>query len=130
MGASRFVRERHMQVRSMVDLLRLRVQDAASSSGYVFLTDGEAAGPSLSFARLDERARAVGGKLQGLGLVGERAILLFPSGLDYLVALFGCLYAGVVGVPTFLPRIEAGRPDRTTHRLRGILADARPAVVL
>ena len=45
---------------------------------------------------------------------GDRALLLYPSGAEFVTAFFGCLYAGVVAVPAYpprnarhLPRIEA-----------------------
>ena len=59
------------------------------------------------------------------GLAGGRALLLYPPGLEFIVAFFGCLYAGVVAVPAYLPR-----PNRPMTRLRSIVEDARPSVVL
>jgi acyl-CoA synthetase (AMP-forming)/AMP-acid ligase II len=46
---------------------------------------------------------------------GERALLLYPPGLDYLAAFFGCLYAGVVAVPAYPPRNQ-----RNTPRIKAI----------
>jgi acyl-CoA synthetase (AMP-forming)/AMP-acid ligase II len=63
--------------------------------------------------------------LQSRGLAGERALLLFPPGLDYITAFFGCLYAGVVAVPTYPPR-----RNRSGDRLQAIVANARAAAVL
>jgi acyl-CoA synthetase (AMP-forming)/AMP-acid ligase II len=68
------------------------------------LPDGETEGEQLSYGELDRRSRAIASQLQGLGLSGERALLLYPPGLDYLAAFFGCLYAGVVAVPAYPPR--------------------------
>jgi amino acid adenylation domain-containing protein len=79
----------------------------------------------LSFSALERRAHAVGTRLQELGLEGERAILLYPPGLEFISAFLGCLSAGVIAVPTPLPR-----PNRPMERLRAILADAQPGVVL
>ena len=58
-------------------------------------------------------------------MVGERALLVYPAGLDFIIAFFGCLQAGVVAVPASLPR-----PNRPAPRLRAIVADARPRAVL
>jgi amino acid adenylation domain-containing protein len=79
----------------------------------------------LSFGELDQRAHSIGARLQELNLDGDRALFLFPPGLDFVTAFVGCLSAGVVAVPTALPR-----PSRPMERLRAILADARPRVVL
>ena len=59
-------------------------------------------------------------------LPGERALLLYPPGLEFVAAFFGCLYAGVVAVPAYPPR---PRPARMP-RLRAIARDARPRLVL
>ena len=63
--------------------------------------------------------------LQQLGLEGERAILLYPPGLEFVTAFFGCLAAGVIAVPTHAPR-----PNRPPERIRAMLEDARPRVIL
>ncbi len=64
-------------------------------------------------------------QLQALGVTGERALLLYPSGLDFVVGFFGCLYAGVTAVPAYPPRRH-----KLQQRLRSIVADCRPAVCL
>ena len=52
----------------------------------------------LSYRELDLRARGIAAALQARTVPGDRAILLFPSGPDYVAAFFGCLYAGVIAV--------------------------------
>jgi len=64
--------------------------------------------------------------LAGRGLsAGERVLLGFPPGLDFLVGLFGCLYAGLVAVPAYPPRFH--KPD---PRLEGMVIDCQPAILL
>jgi amino acid adenylation domain-containing protein len=92
---------------------------------FTFLVDGEGAEQSLSYGGLDLRARAVAARLQELGLAGERLLLLFPPGLDYVAAFLGCLYAGAVAVPAYPPTGSRGLP-----RLRSILADCEPRAIL
>ncbi len=91
----------------------------------MFLVDGETQEAALTYGGLDRRARAVAALLQGQGLAGERALLVYPPGLDYIVALMGCLYAGVVAVPTYPPRLN--RPD---PRLQAIVGDSQAAAAL
>ncbi len=55
-------------------------------------------------------------------------MLLFPAGVDVVVALFGCLYAGVIAVP--VPAPEASRIARTLPRLKAIADDARASVLI
>jgi len=111
-------------IETLVDLARRRATDSADRVGYVFLDSG-GAGATATWAELDARARAIAAHLQQLELAGQRAILLYPPGLEYLAAFFGCLYAGAVAVPALPPP-----PRRPPTRLMGLIADAKPAVAL
>ena len=91
----------------------------------MFLLDGEVEQARLTYAELDARARAVATALQRRGAAGVRVLLLYPAGLDFIAAFFGCLYAGAVAVPAYPPRAGREQP-----RLRSILEDARPRFVL
>lgn len=83
---------------------------------------------TITYGGLDRRARAVAQHLQELGITpGERALLAFPTGIDFLVSLFACAYAGVVAVPVPSPG-EGGGSGAT--RLTGIVMDAAPSAVL
>ena len=112
---------------TFVDILgRWAGEGGAERLAFAFPADGgDGPGARLTYAGLDLRARAVAARLRGLGLAGERAILVYPPGLEFLAAFFGCLYAGVVAVPAHPPR-----PNRPATRLGAIAADARPGAVL
>jgi len=62
-------------------------------------------------------------QLQTAGAAGERALLLYPPGLRFLEAFFGCMYAGTVPVPAYPPT-----EGPALARLQTIAADARPLV--
>ncbi|MEV4603146.1 amino acid adenylation domain-containing protein [Amycolatopsis sp. NPDC049253] len=87
--------------------------------------DGGRAG-LLTYAGLDARARAIGARLAELGLAGRPVLLLFPAGLDYVSAFFGCLYAGVIAVPAYPPT----RHPRSVERVAAILADSGAGTAL
>jgi acyl-CoA synthetase (AMP-forming)/AMP-acid ligase II len=108
-----------------VELLGYRARHQPNCLAFTFLPDGETEGDRLTYAELDRQARAIAAKLQALGLSGERALLLYPSGLDYLAAFFGCLYAEVVAVPAYPPHNQ-----RNTPRIQAVVADARAAIAL
>src|SRR5215207_3902414 len=110
---------------TLVELLRRRAREDAGRVAYTFLADGEEEAGALTYGELDRQARLIGAWLQAAGARGERALMLYPPGLEYLSAFFGCLYAGVIAVPAYPPR-----RNRNMLRLQAILADARPAVVL
>ena len=111
---------------SLVELGRTRAAALGEQPLYTFLPDrpGEETA-QLTYAGLDLRARAIGAALQQLGAGGQRALLLYPPGLEFVAAFFGCLYAGVVAVPAYPPRSA-----RTLPRLLELARDARPAVAL
>ena len=99
---------------TLTQLLCDRASTQPDQVAYTFLRDGEAEAGSLTYAVLDRRARAVAAELMGRIDKGERAMLLFPTGLDFLVAFFGCLYAGVIAVPAPPPdpaRVKRTMPD-------------------
>ena len=110
---------------TLVDLARQRADGAASRSAYVFLVDGETERLEITYGELDRQARAIAAWLQLLRAHGERAILLYPPGLDYIAAFFGCLYAGVVAVPAYPPQRK-----RALGRLQAILTDSGAAFAL
>ena len=112
----------------MVDVLRERARRSPERSSYVFLRDGEREETRLVNHEIDRRARALAALLQRLNARGERALLLYPTSPDFVTAFFGCLYAGVVAVPA--PAPGPGRLARDLPRLRAIVGDARPRLVL
>jgi acyl-CoA synthetase (AMP-forming)/AMP-acid ligase II len=82
----------------------------------------------LTYGALDRQARAIAATLQTFRATGERALLLYPPGLAYIAAFFGCLYAGVVAVPAYPPL--PARWSRDQQRLLTMAGDARPLVAL
>lgn len=109
---------------NLVSLLRERANRQAEATAFLFLKDGETEQARLSFAALDRRARAIAARLQALAPAGARALLVYPSGLEFIEAFFGCLYAGIVAVPVHLPS------RRQAARLAAVAADAAPDLIL
>lgn len=113
-----------MTVPSLVNLLSEQAEKLPDRRSYTFLSSGEES-ESLTFSELFLRARAIGAHLQALRARGERALLVYPPGMDYLTGFYGCVAAGAVAVPAYPPRM-----NRNFQRLESIVADARPKVVL
>ncbi len=90
-----------------------------------FLLDGDDAEEAYSYRELDARARAIAAELQRFTRPGDRALLLYPPGLEYVAGFFGCLYAGVIAVPAYPPRA-----NQKAERIVAMCLDARPAAVL
>jgi acyl-CoA synthetase (AMP-forming)/AMP-acid ligase II/acyl carrier protein len=116
--------------RSIVELLNQRVEEHGDEPLFTFLVTGEIDGETevLTYASLRRRAQAIAAILLETSARNERAILLYPPGLEFISAFFGCLFAGVIAVPAYPP--DPGRLDRTLPRLRRLIADAGACVVL
>ena len=113
---------------TIVDVLRYRAKHQPDQLAYTFLEDGEAIGGQLTYAELDRGARAVASVLQQRVRPGDRVLLTYPQGLEFVVAFFGCLYCGVISIPAPLP--DRGRIRRTLERLQAIADDADARFIL
>ena len=86
--------------------------------------EAEAEAQQLTYAELDAAARTIAGTLRDIP-AGARCLLLFPPGLDYVTAFFGCLYAGAIAVPVYPPFAAT-----QLQHVQSVLRDAEPDVVL
>lgn len=109
----------------LVDCLRQRAQYQPDKTAYIFLENGETETGSLTYRELDQQAQKIAATLQSLVAPGERALMLYPSGLEFIAAFFGCLYAGVVAVPAYPPR-----QNQRLSRLQAIVTDAQAKITL
>lgn len=114
---------------TLVDILHWRAAHQPDKIAYTFLADGESQAQHLTYGELDTRARSIAGRLQQLGAAGQRVLIVYPSGLEYICSFFGGLYANAVNVPAYPPGHHAVH-DRYLQRLHAIAHDARPLVVL
>ena len=110
---------------SVVNVLRERAQELPDKQSYTFLSGSKEAG-SLTFSELERRSRTIASLLQQhRPNRNERALLLYPAGIEYICAFYGCLAAGTVAVPAYPPRM-----NRNLARLETILEDAKPRFAL
>ena len=87
------------------------------------LHDDAAIAFAYTYRELDQRARATAAALQQAGLLpGDRALLAYPEGPEFLAAFLGALYAGVIAVPAPPPSPVRGRD--AMRRLDAIRQDA------
>ncbi|WP_333299216.1 AMP-binding protein [Microcoleus sp. AT13-A6] len=113
---------------TLYSLLRDRASRNPDQTAYTLLEDGENEIAGLTYRQLDEKARAIAAYLQSQLSVGERVLLVYPQGLESIVAFFGCLYAGAVAIPA--PAPEAARLKRILPRLEAIASDAKASLIL
>ena len=112
----------------LIELLEHRAMKQPDSLALGFLEDGVPPGSSLTYARLANRAASLSARLQSCAEPGARALLLLPAGLDFVVAFFACLRAGVIAVP--VPAPHPARLSRAIGRLQAIAADADATVII
>lgn len=108
-----------------VEMLRHRAAVQTDDVVFRYLLDGEDEIAELTYAGLELRARAIGAWLQLHRMAGQRILLLYPPGLDFIAAFFGCLFAGAVAVPAYPPR-----KNRSMNRIQAIVSDADAKVSL
>src|SRR5437879_3661136 len=119
------VKSNSTSVRNLIDLLRNRAEAKPSARAYLWLTDGEREGAALSRAALEERARMIGIKLNYLTPKVESALLIFPPGLQFIEALFGCWYASIIAIPAYVPH-----SNHDLVRIEGMLRDSGCTIAL
>lgn len=67
----------------------------------------------------------MGAHLVSQGMRGERVLLLYPPGLDFVSGFMGCLYAGATAIPAYPPR-----RNRYMSRIDAISDDAQAKAAL
>ncbi|WP_197381387.1 AMP-binding protein [Mycolicibacterium mengxianglii] len=113
---------------SVTGVLRERASIQPDDIAFTFLDyerdwDGQA--HTLTWSQLYRRVHSLAYEIRQHGAVGDRAVILAPQGLDYVVAFLGSLQAGLIGVPLSVP--IAGSHD---ERVSAVLRDSAPTVIL
>ncbi|WP_051356791.1 fatty acyl-AMP ligase [Azorhizobium doebereinerae] len=110
---------------SLVDMLRRQAQSRPDARALVFSSGKPEVEPELSYGGLQAQAATLARRIAAETRPGDRALLIFPSGLEFVVAYFACLMAGVIAVPLMPPRRNA-----TQDASAAIMADCTPRIAL
>ncbi|MGB2924964.1 MAG: AMP-binding protein [Limnothrix sp.] len=97
----------------------------ATDLAYIFLENGKTETATLTYKQLLEQVFGLAQYLQTFTKKGDRLLLVYPAGLDFVVAFLGCLAAGVIAVPVYPPR-----PNRPLERLTLIAEDTQAVALL
>jgi len=113
---------------SLTALLQERASRQPDATAYTFIdyeADPNGFAESLTWAQVHHRAQVVAEELRMCGSSGDRAAILAPQGLEYIVAFLGALQAGFIAVPLLVPMF--GVHD---ERVASALRDCSPSVIL
>ncbi len=110
---------------SVAEVLQTRAAEQPAQTAYVWIDEQLHEEASLTYGELHARALAVAAQLAAQCRPGDRALLVFPPGLDFIVAYFACLYARVIAVPVYPPRRQA-----VQGATRSVVSDCAPSAVL
>jgi acyl transferase domain-containing protein/acyl-CoA synthetase (AMP-forming)/AMP-acid ligase II/pimeloyl-ACP methyl ester carboxylesterase/acyl carrier protein len=110
---------------TFVDLLNYRAEQQPDKVAFYFIADEETELGRLTYRDLDRQAQLIATMLASFQSKGERALLLYQPGLEFIGTFVGCLYAGVIPVPAYPPRA-----NRSLDRLQAIVDDAQAQFAL
>ncbi|PRP95857.1 putative fatty-acid--CoA ligase fadD21 [Enhygromyxa salina] len=113
---------------TVLHALLAHAREQPDRTALTWLDGDEGDGRRITFADLADVALRLGGHLRALGLRGERVLLQYADGFDFLQAFLGCVAGGVVPVPA--TTLDPSRPERTLPRLTAIAGDCGAAAML
>lgn len=111
---------------TIIDLIVDRARLSPEKDAFVFLKNGEDQKDTVTFAEFKQRAEFLAARLQSEKnyAINKRALLLYQPGLNYIIAFFGCILAGIVPIPAYPPN------TRSSSRLKHIQENAQPEFIL
>ncbi|MGX1740413.1 fatty acyl-AMP ligase [Bosea sp. NPDC055353] len=110
---------------SLAEVLQHQAMSRPDIAAVTVYSDRPGERPSLTFAALHAQAAHLARQLAAETAPGDRALLIFPSSVEFVVAYFACLMAGVVAVPMMQPRRNANHDASAA-----IIADCAPRLAL
>jgi acyl-CoA synthetase (AMP-forming)/AMP-acid ligase II/acyl carrier protein len=110
---------------NMVELLIKRLKDHPDKTVYILLEDGVNEKNSITYAVMVAMAKAIAVTLLKNGTKGDRVMLLFSTGIEFITSLYGCFFAGMIAVPAYPPR-----RNKPNERFISIIENSKPAFIL
>ncbi len=113
---------------SIPALLERKAQQQPDALAYTFVdydADPNGVAESLTWSELHDRVQVVAEELAKYGSPGDRAVILAPQSMEYVVGFFGAIQAGFIAVPLSMPA-----PGQADERVACVLSDCSPVAVL
>jgi acyl-CoA synthetase (AMP-forming)/AMP-acid ligase II len=108
-----------------VEVLQRRAQEDPDRLAHMLLGASEAENESFTYSQLNDSVKEMAAHLQHVAEPGQRALLVYPTGLEFIKAIYACFYAGIIPIPTNPPGV-----NRSAQRLDAIAKDSRASLVL
>ena len=102
-------------------VLESRAQKSPDDIAFTFIdyeVDPNGFAESVTWSQLHQRVRVAAAELGRWGTVGDRAAILAPQSLEYIVAFLGAMEAGFIVVPLSVPMFGAQHDERISAALR------------
>lgn len=113
---------------SLIGVLRERASLQPEDIAYTFMDydhEWDGVATTLTWAQLHRRVRSLAVEMRAHGKIGDRAVLLAPQGLEYVIGFLASLEAGIIAVPLSVPMI--GQHD---ERVSAVIKDSSPSIIL
>ncbi len=111
---------------NLIELLQHQARINGHKTCFSYLSNGIDVVESITYSELEIRAKAIAVEFRSLSKSGDRAMLLMPNGIDYIVGFWACIYAGLIAVTAYPPQHKR----RDWGRLNNIMKDSEASVVL
>lgn len=117
---------------TLIDAIREQSVNNPEGLAYACISSDGTLQSTFTYSELISRAESVAVELLRFCDPGDRAMLLFHGGSEFIISFFGCLIAGVIPVPGYPVRVPASstQPARNFARLVPIISNAQPKVAL
>jgi len=113
---------------TIVESLLEHSQKQPDNLSFIFLPNGEEEGDKLTFGELVVKIKSLAAELQDKYSQGDRAILIFTPGLEFIVGYMACLFSGILPVPVFPP--HKTRLQQQIPVVLNIIKDSSPKLIL
>jgi amino acid adenylation domain-containing protein len=118
----------HMAINKIVTLVELlgqRSQKKPAQLLYSFIDNNTET--TLTLGELDAQARLIASRIIEYAVPGDRAILLYQPGLEFISALLGCFYAKIIAVPIYSHNLQM---QKLGLRLMSVINDTESKLIL
>ena len=116
----------NVPVKNVIELFQERVQGTPEKSVYHFSETGSCKDNlTYNYGSLEEKIIPIAAIIQAHTSPGDRVLMIFAPGIDYILAFWACLYAGVIAVPAYPPFNK-----NTVEKIQAIIENAQPTVIL